>query len=188
MRSENASRIQLTQANTTRLFPAADSAADDEFYRLATTIGDGSAGSQNLSKNDILDYAHATSLSSSVTLGHTFLLVASLMQNPTFVARINESYDSVAGRIDQDVEYLRNNPVPGLGPAILALAENLRDARVAGEEYDYFDRLEQRLELTVGERDLIEANAITLDQLLCELDALATVDPGSAALGKLPFG
>ena len=108
------------------------------------------------------------------------------MQNPTFVARIHESYDSVAGRMDRDVEYLRQNPVPGLGPAMLALAENVRDARGAGEEDNYFDRLEQRLELTVGERDLIEANAKTLDQLLCELDALAAVVQGQQPSGACP--
>ena len=182
-RSESESRILLTQANSTRLFPTVDTVADNQFYRLVTNAGDGSVNSQNLSENDILDFTHANSLSSGVTLGHTLLLVASLMQDPTYVARIHETYGSVAGRVDRDVEYLRQNPVPGLGQGVLALAENVRDAGGGDGEDDYFDRLEQRLELTVAERGLIARNAKTLDQLLCELDALGTVAQGMQPAG-----
>ena len=183
LRSETASRMQLRQANSTRLFPAADAGVDNQFYRLVTTAGDGSAGSGNLSQNDVLQYTHTSSLTSNVALGHTLLLVASLMQNPTYVPSIHEAYDSVAGRVDRDVEYLRQNPVPGFGPGVLALAENVRDAGGGDGEDDYFDRLEQRLELTVAERGLIASNAKTLDQLLCELDALAAVVQGMQAAG-----
>ena len=182
-RSESASRVQLAQANSTRLFPTVGAVADNQFYRLVTNAGDGSASSQNLSENDILGFDHVHSLSSNVVLGHTLLLVASLMQDPTYVARIHETYDSMAGRVDRDVEYLRQNPVPGLGPGVLALAENVRDAGRGGEEDDYFERLEQRLELTVAERGLIASNTETLDQLLCELDALAAVVQGMQPVG-----
>lgn len=175
---ENTSRVQLSQANATRLFPATDASVDDRFYHLVTNAGDGSAGSGNLSKNDVLAYSHATSLASNMSLGHTLLLVASLMQDPTFVGRIREAYDSAAGRVDRDVEYLRDNPTAGLGPDILALAENVRDA--GGGEDDYFVRLERRLELTVAENELIARNEKILDQLLCELDALAAVARGLA--------
>ncbi|MCE2502003.1 MAG: ABC transporter substrate-binding protein [Dehalococcoidia bacterium] len=183
LRSENASRAQLTLDNTTRLFPATDAVLDNQFYGLVTNADGGSAGSGNLSQNDVLRYTHTDSLSSNAALGHTLLLVASLMQDPTYVARIHERYDSVAGRIGRDVEYLRQNPVPGLGPGVLALAENVRDAGGGDGEDDYFDRLEQRLELTVAERRLIANNEKTLDQLLCELDALAAVVQGMQPAG-----
>ena len=186
LRLENASRVQLRQANTTRLFPAANASRDNQFYRLVTNVGDGSAGSENLSKNDILRYTHSSSLSSNVELGHILLLVASLMQDPTYVARIRETYDSVAGGVDRDVEYLRENPVSGLGPGILALAENVRDAGGGAGQDDYFVRLENRLELSVAERALIEANAKTLDQLLCEVDALAVVAQGKQPTETCP--
>ena len=185
LRSENASRVQLG-ANSARLSPAADASQDNQFYRLVTNVGDGSAGSENLSKGDILAHTHTYSLSSNVVLGHTLLLVASLMQEPTYVARIRETYDSVAGRLGRDVEYLRENPVPELGPGILDLAEDVRDARVGDDQDDYFVRLEKRLVLTVAERALIEANAKTLDQLLCEVDALAVVAQGKQPTETCP--
>ena len=183
LRSENARRVQLTQANRSRLFPTIGAVADDQFYRLVTNAGDGSAGSQNLSKNDILSLTHISGLSFNVESGHALLLVASFLQAPTHVAQVREAYDSVAGRVDRDVEYLRQNPVPGLGPGVLALAENVRDAGGGDEQDDYFDRLEQRLQLTVAERGLIASNAKTLDQLLCELDALAAVVQGMQPAG-----
>ena len=92
------------------------------------------------------------------------------MQDPSYVARVQESFDSVADRIDLSVEHLRGASLPGVNNAILNLAENVRDAGT--EEDDYFERLEERLELAKAERALIESSEDTLAQLVAQVDAL----------------
>ena len=178
---ENSSRVRLVEDNRDTLFPAADAAADEQFYQLATRASDGSAGTAGITKDDILRYTHTGSLASNVTLGHTLLLVASLMQDPTFVGRIEETYDSVAGRTDRDIEYLEENPVDGLDSEILDLAKNVRDAGGQDEEHNYFERLQRRLQLTVAENDLISANQAILRGLTAEIDNLAAVVQGRQA-------
>ena len=64
------------------------------------------------------------SLAGNVTLGHTLLLVASLMQDPTFVARIQETYDGVNSRVGRDIEYLAEHGGPNLGRQVVPLAAN----------------------------------------------------------------
>ena len=181
LQAENASRMQLVDDNRDTLFPATDASVDEQFYNLMTSVSDGSAGSGGPTGEEILGYAHTISLSANVQYGHTLLLVASLMQSPTFVARIQETYDSVAGAVNRDVEYLEENPVHGLGPEILQLAQNVRDARGRDEQTNYFDRLESRLELTVAENDLIADNEKILSDLLIEIDGLAAVAQGRPA-------
>ena len=158
LKLENDSRVNLTRSNSTMLFPAATASVDSQFYELMINSEPSSSG--NLSSDDILRYTHTDNLSSSVSLGHTLLLVASLMQDPSFVARIQETYDSVADSVGRDILYLRANPSDDLDPNILDLAANVRDA--GGGEEDYFDRLVNRLELVVEESALIEENAQTL--------------------------
>ena len=161
--SESASREQLTMVNRGQLFPNADENADEQFYSLVS----GDAGA---STADVLRYSHLSSLSSNVALGHTFLLVASLMQDPTFVARIRESYDSVANRIDRDILYLQTLQDAVLQRDVLNLA---RAGLNAGSgPNNYFDRLETRLRLIVAENDLKEENAHSLALLRDEIGRL----------------
>ncbi len=166
LQAEGESRLELTRNNSAVLFPRTGASVDMQFYDLVTDA-DG-----NVSAEDILQYVHTESLGANATLGHTLLLVASLMQDPTFVARIQEAYDSVGGRVDRDVEYLRANRPEGLSDRVLELAENVRDA--GGGDLDYFDRLVARLELVVNERDLIEENTEILDDLLEQIDHLSS--------------
>lgn len=168
LQAEGTSRSTLTRDNSAVLFPRAGASVDMQFYDLVA------GGGGNVSADDILQYSHTNSLSANVVLGHTLLLVASLMQDPTFVARIQETYDSVGGRVDRDIAYLRENTPAGLSEDVLKLAENVRDAGGAGGQGDYFDRLVARLELVVNERDLIEENADILDDLLEQIDHLSS--------------
>ena len=181
LRLENSSREQLIGDNRDTLFLAVDTSLDEQFYNLMTGVDDGSAGSGGPTGEDLLRYTHTNSLASNVTLGHTLLLVASLMQEPAFVARVQETYDSVAGRTDRDIEYLRVSSGHGLGPDMLELAENVRDAQGQDDQTDYFDRLEHRLRLTSGENARIEDNEKILDDLLTEIDGLAAVVQGRPA-------
>ena len=185
--AEKTSREKLTADNRGALFPNAAASADVALYDLLTS-GDGSADSGGLSKDELLSYSHLSNLTSSVTLAHTFLLVASLMQDPTFVARIQEAYDSVANSLDRDIAYLSDLNDPELEEQVLHLARQAWEAG-SGDENNYFVRLERRLKLTADENALLRQNAGILDQLLGEIDALAAdVEAGriAAAPAEMP--
>ncbi|MDE2786523.1 MAG: ABC transporter substrate-binding protein [Chloroflexota bacterium] len=178
--AETRSRETLTQTNRDTLFPAAAASVDNQFYHVMTNVGDGTA----LSDEDILRYSHMDSLGTNVTLGHTLLLVASLMQDPTFVARIQESYDGVNSRIVRDIEYLADHGGPNLGRQVIPLA---RQFVAAGSgDQNYFDRLASRLELVAQENARIATNEKILDQLLHEIDRLAAAAQAMPDPGPLP--
>ena len=172
LRDDAASRKALTTRNAGRLFPLANTSVDQQFYHVMTNFPEvGDVGMENISRDEVLDYVHLNGLASNAALGHTLLLIANLMQDPTFVARIQESYDSVAGRLDKDIEYLRANEVTYKNPGAIGLAEQmLNESR--GDD-SYFIDLEDRLELIRTENNLRDQNAEILPQLLEQLDALA---------------
>ena len=177
------SRETLTRANRGMLYPASASSVDNQFYHLMTNAGDGTAGSGNVSHEDVFRYSHMESLAANVTLGHTFLLVASLMQDPTFVARIQESYDSVNSRISRDIEYLAEKGGPNLNPQVVRLAREF--VKAGSGDNNYFDRLENRLELVTQENERIATNEKILDRLLNEIDRLAAAAQGMSDPGPL---
>ena len=182
--AEIGSRDALTESNRDHLFPDADTSVDRQFYHVMTNVGDGATASEDLSDDDILRYTHMSSLSANVTLGHTLLLIASLMEDPTLVTRIRETYDTVNGHISRDIEYLSQHGGPNLGQRVVPLA---RQVVAAGSgDNNYFDRLERRLELTAAERDRVAANASILSQLLNEIDRLAAAAQGMPDPGPLP--
>ena len=182
--AEMTSRETLTQTNRNMLFPAAAASVDNQFYDLMTNVGDGTAGAGSLSDEDILRYSHMDSLGANVTLGHTLLLVASLMQDPTFVARIQESYDGVNSRIGRDIEYLAEHGGPNLDRQVVPLARRFVDA--GSGDQNYFDRLASRLELVAQENERIATNEKILDHLLNEIDRLAAAAQGQPDPGPLP--
>lgn len=165
-REEINSRSKLTADNSRELFPKTDASADLQFYNLATTLESGA------SEDDFLRYTHTYSLAANVTLGHTLLNIASLMQDPTFVARVQETYDSVAGRVDQDVEYLKDDTDTYLTEEILGLAVNVSNAGGSAGQPGYFDRLVLRLELVEKERALITNNTELQARLLAQIGEL----------------
>ncbi len=181
--AETRSRETLTQTNRDTLFPAAAASVDNQFYDLMTKVGSDSAGAGNLSDEDILRYSHMDSLGANVTLGHTLLLVASLMQDPTFVARIQESYDGVNSRVGRDIEYLAEHGGPNLGSQVLPHARQFVAAGSGNN--NYFDRLASRLELVAQENARIATNEKILDHLLHEIDRLAAAAQGQPDPGEL---
>lgn len=182
--AEERSRQTLTETNRGMLFPAAAASVDNQFYDVMTNVGGGTGTAGNLSDEDILRYSHMESLAGNVTLGHTLLLVASLMQDPTFVARIQETYDGVNSRVGRDVEYLAEHGGPNLGRQVLPLA---RQFVAAGSgPNNYFDRLESRLELVTQENERIAMNEKILDHLLHEIDRLAAAAQAMPDPGALP--
>ena len=160
--------LKLVTANQATLFPRSVESLDGEFGALMD------AGS--LSEADRLRYSHLQNLAATVPSAHTLLLVAGRLQDPVVVARNQEAYESVAEIIRRDIEYLEGNRGLNLNPMVLPSAKNLL---AAGE--DYFNRLEERLELTAVENDRIAANAATLDRLVCEIDRLTDAVQGRSA-------
>ena len=160
--------VKLVTANQATLFPRSVESSDGEFGALMDA--------DSVSEADRLRYSHLQSLAANVPSAHTLLLVAGRLQDPVVVARNQEAYESVAEIIRRDIEYLEGNRGPNLHPRVLPFARNLL---AAGE--DYFNRLDERLELTAVEDDRIAANAATLDRLVCEIDRLTDAVQGMSA-------
>ena len=172
LQSEIGIRDELTQINRNQLFPNADESMDEQFYSLVSSLDDGSASSGNASSADVLRYTHLSSLSSNAVLSQTFLTVASLMRDPTYVARIRESYDSVADRIGRDIEYLAATGDSSLEQMVLRYARQSLNAGIGSGQGNYFVRLESRLKLVAAENDRIDDNAHTLARLRDEIGRL----------------
>ena len=86
LQAEQKSRAELTRANSIALFPAVTASTDRQFYGLVTNLPeDRRTGSTVLTRQNLLDYSATDSLANNTVLGHTLLLVASLMQDPTHV-------------------------------------------------------------------------------------------------------
>ena len=137
-------RRELSTANTTILIPAATNSADSQFYGLN---GDYIKWSF---QNDARQNQQMKQLESDIGLGHTLLGVASQMQDPTYVARTQEGFDSAAERMRRSIAYLSVNRPSTLDPLVIPLAKNLIAAG-RGDD-NFFDRLEERLELAAAER------------------------------------
>ena len=170
VRTEAMARERQARINQTVLLPGVTESVDNRFYEVITSVN-GSAGSGNLSGADLLRYSHLQNLSSGVSLGQTFLVVASLMQDPTFVARIRESYDSVANRIDRDIKYLRGASDTQLEQLVLRQAQAALDAGTGAN--NYFDRLEDRLVLVAAENARVQSNERNAALLRDEIGRLA---------------
>ena len=175
-------RRELTARNSGRLFPTASASMDRQFYHVMANFPEvGDVGVENISRDDVLAYVHLNDLAANAILGHTLLMIANLMQDPTFVARIQETYDSVAGRLDKDVEYLLdpdNNVTRANADAIRLTQLMLNESR--GDD-SYFTDLEYRLELIRTENNLRNQNTEILTQLLEQLDALSKEAQGMDA-------
>lgn len=172
-----ASRRDLTQRNSGILFPGINTILDDQFYHMMTSFPEvGSVGESNISSDDVLRYTHLADLSASAALAHTFLTIASLSQNPDYVARTRESYDSTAGRIERHIEYLSDGDVPEAERTIIDLSQQM--LRDASGDNNFFDSLVHRLELIQAERKLIETNEEILSQLQDQIVALVAESQG----------
>ena len=166
---------QLGVSSTAVMFPAAISSVDDQF---ATLIGRPQGSSERTHEEDVLRYQQLASLAADLAMGHTLLSVVSQMQDPTYVARIQERFDSAADRIGRSIEYLAAAGGSELAPRLIALA---RQQLAAGSgQNNYFDALRLRLGLAQAESDLIAQAHDAADQLLYEVESFV------AALRGLP--
>ena len=174
LRGEKA-RQELTVTNTRALFPALNTSFDNQLYYMLTGESDSrpspASGGEALNREELLRFWHLSRLFGDSVVGHTTLVIASSLQNPTFVARTQEAFDSIAQRMGRSLAYLAENGGPELDQRVLPLANRLREAG-SGQESQFGD-LEARLRLAVAERDLIAVSETSQAALLGELDALA---------------
>lgn len=178
---------ELVVTNTRSLFPAIGTSIDDQMYYILTGWDDtrsthdrSDTGSR--SQEELLRLWHLASIQRDAGIGHTVLSIASLLQDPTRVARTQESFETVAQRMAESLEYLAERGGPALDPQIIPLATNLREAGTG--EGSLFEDLESRLELSVREQDLIAASEAHHDALLAELDEFAAAVQAGAAAGS----
>ena len=157
---------RLGVVTTARMFPAAISAVDDQFFDLASALRSDAPPSEA----DLLRYRLTADLAADLGFGHTLLSVVSQLANPIYVARSQEAFDSAAERIRRSIDYLAAHGGADLAPDLIPLA---RQQLAAGTGQDnLFDLLRLRLGLVVAESDVIEENTTLLDQLLFEVEAL----------------
>ena len=173
---------ELVVTNTRSLFPAITTSIDNQMYFILT--GDGEDRSADVSNTgarsdrELLRLWHLAAVQRDTSLGHTVLSIASLLQNPTRVARTQESFETVAQRLAVSLDYLSANPAPELDPQIVPLATSLREAGTG--QGSLFEDLAARLELSVREQELIAASEAHHGALLADLDALAAEVRASA--------
>ena len=177
---------ELVVTNTRSLFPAINTSIDEQMYFMLT--GESEARSADLtntgarSDRELRRLWHLASIQRDTGIGHTVLSIASLLQNPTRVARTQESFETVAQRLAVSLDYLSANPGPEMDPQIIPLATSLREAGTG--QGSLFEDLEARLELSVREQDLIATSEAHHVALLAELDAFAAEVQAGASAGS----
>lgn len=166
---------ELVVTNTRSLFPALAASIDDQLYFMLTGESDARPSAVSvaraLSAEELRRFWHMTAIQRDAGLGHTLLSIASLVQEPTRVARTQESFDTVAQRMARSLDYLAERGGPDLDPQVVSLAGSLRE--VGAGQGGLFADLEGRLELAVRERELIAVAEEHRAALLADLDAFA---------------
>ena len=177
-------RQLLTRDVTTKLLPAAETTADEQFYQLLAAIPDGGpADSGSFSTDDVLRYAHMRSLLGNLGPATSTLLATANLQVPSLAGRVQELYETAAIPVERDIEYLSENGGPEFEELIELTGEVLA---VAAGESNIFDRLQRRLRLAAAESALISKNNDILDRLLFEIDALAADVQGHPQPSTMP--
>ena len=170
-------RDELVLRNSGLLFPLAYESRDEQIYDALLDHRDYGV---DVPVQDFLTYSHTATLAGHLELGHLLLLSLVSMEQPSHVARVQESYESTVGRLEQSIEYLEENDVPSLDPRVISLTEQmLEDAR---GENNYFDHIQYRLSLSNIERTLREDNTQIVLALMNEIAAFTSEIQGIAVL------
>ena len=175
---------ELSLTTNYELLPAIDSSLDNQFYYMMTgrsEFRDGEPSeSDRLSKEEFLFFWHLATLMESASRGYWTLDFANRLTIPALAARVEETFDTAAQRMERSIEYLAENGGPELNPEVIPLAHRLLDAGVG--ENSALDAMKLRTSMVAQERRLIGANGQLLAGLQQEVDGLiAEVRQGSSA-------
>ena len=136
--------------------------------------------SSGLSNEEFLRYWHLATLMESVSRGYWTLDFANRLTVPALAARVEETFDTAAQRMERSIGYLAEKGGPDLNPEVIPLASRLLDAG-AGEN-SALDAMKLRTSMGARERRRIGANRQILAGLQGEVDGLvAEVKQSSAA-------
>ena len=165
---------ELSISTNYELLPAIGSSLDNQFYYVMTGRSDfrdgDSSGLDRLSEEEFLRYWHLATLMESVSRGYWTLDFANRLTIPALTARVEETFDTAAQRMERSIEYLAENGGPELNPEVIPLANRLLDAG-AGEN-SALDAMKLRTSMVAQERKLIGANGQILAGLQGEVDGL----------------
>ena len=181
---------ELSLSTNYELLPAIGSSLDNQFYYMMTGRSDfrdgNPSGSDHLSEEEFLRYWHLATLMESVSRGYWTLDFANRLTVPALAARVEETFDTAAQRMERSIEYLAENGGPELNPEVIPLANRLLDAG-AGEN-SALDAMKVRTSMVAGERKLIGANGQILAGLQGEVDGLVTEVGQSLASASARYG
>ena len=165
---------ELSLSTNYELLPSIGSSLDNQFYYMMTgrsDFRDGSpSSSDHLSEEEFLRYWHMATLMESVSRGYQTLDFANRLTIPALTARVEETFDTAAQRMDRSIEFLAENGGPELNPEVIPLANRLLDAG-AGEN-SALDAMKLRTSMVARENRLIGANRQIMAGLQEEVDGL----------------
>lgn len=177
-------RRKLAQDTSRELSPALISSVDDQQYFMLTGRSENrprvATGAEAFSQEEFTRFFHLNILSQSVGIGHSSLIAASSMRDPTLVTTVEEAFDSSAQRAEKSIAFLAEDGGYELDPSVVPLSRALFEA--GSGDGNYFSALKVRLAMAVRERDLIAESNRILAGLQAEIDALVNdVQQTSAA-------
>ena len=181
---------ELSLSTNYELFPAIGSSLDNQFYYMMTGRSDfrvgNPSGSDRLSKEEFLRYWHLATLMESVSRGYWTLDFANRLTIPALAARVEETFDTAAQRMERSIAYLAENGGPDLNPEVIPLANRLLAASAG--EHSALDAMKLRTSMVARERQLIGANRQILAGLQGEVDGLVAEVRQSLAATSARYG
>ncbi|MCY4088018.1 MAG: hypothetical protein OXG37_14330 [Actinomycetia bacterium] len=172
------------------LLPAIGSSLDNQFYYMMTGRSDfrdgNPPGFARLSEEEFLRYWHLATLMESVSRGYQTLDFANRLTIPALTARVEETFDTAAQRMERSIEYLAENGGPELNPEVIPLANRLLAAG-AGEN-SALDAMKLRTSMVAQERKLIGANRQIMAGLQGEVDGLVAEARQSLTAASARYG
>ena len=181
---------ELSLSTNYELFPAIGSSLDNQFYYMMTGRSDfrvgNPSGSDRLSKEEYLRYWHLATLMESVSRGYWTLDFANRLTIPALAARVEETFDTAAQRMERSIAYLAENGGPDLNPEVIPLANRLLAASAG--EHSALDAMKLRTSMVAQERQLIGANRQILAGLQGEVDGLVAEVRQSLAAASARYG
>ena len=181
---------ELSLSTNYELFPAISSSLDNQFYYMMTGRSDFRDGNpsdfDHLSKEEYLRYWHLATLMESVSRGYWTLDFANRLTIPALTARVEETFDTAAQRMERSIAYLADDGGPDLHPEVIPLANRLLDAGTG--ENSALDAMKLRTSMVAQERRLIGANGQILAGLQGEVDGLVAEVRQSSAAASARYG
>ena len=182
---------ELSLSTNYELLPAIGSSLDNQFCFMMTGRSDFRDRSpsvvDHLSEAEFLRYWHMATLMESVSRGYWTLDFANRLTIPALAARVEETFDTAAQRMDRSIEYLAENGGPELNPEVIPLTNRLLEAGT-GED-SALEAMKLRTSMVARESKLIGANGQILAGLQGEVDSLVaevgqSLEAASAGYGQ----